>query len=299
MEEKDKLILSPWIVVQRFRDSMKGVRCNWPIIAISLAPFLCYLIVFKNYAILRSFFGLDVTNPPNYEILQDIEMFVFDGYLPHRILSSHPLLLLDFLAAIPYLVHFPLPFLFGYYLYATPRRRKQLPAFVWFAGWVNLLAVLVQLFYPTAPPWFRDSMYVRNGEVLARVENEAGFARIDAFLNIKLFHSIYGASPVKFGAMPSLHIAWPACILMAKPWGSTRIGIIHLIWIFWAALYSNHHYAIDGIAGILLVVLVNAAMLRIYCPFKTIPSLFVVDLFDLDPLLPVRNRSLEVPDRKT
>ena len=67
--------------------------------------------------------------------------------------------------------------------------------------------------------------------------------------------------------MPSLHVAWPAIILVCNPWISERFAVFHLLWIHWASMYSNHHYGIDGIAGILLTVAVKLGMSRIYTPF--------------------------------
>jgi membrane-associated phospholipid phosphatase len=160
--------------------------------------------------------------------------------------------------------------LFGLYLFANAQRRKQLLPFIWMAGLVNFLAVLVQFFFPTAPPWFTDSAVYDevDGRFIRSANNEAGFERLDILFNVKLFHSIYGASPVKFGAMPSLHVAWPAIICVSKPWISLRFAIGHVAWIFWAALYSNHHYGVDAIAGIGLVLVVYFCMTRLYSPFE-------------------------------
>lgn len=246
----------------------------WRTLLISSAPFLGYLFVFKNYTLIRAMSGLEQSHPPNFDILQNLEKVVF-FCLPHQILSQNHNLFLDFLAAIPYLVHFPLPFIFAYYIYFHPRRSHQMPAVLWFAGWVNLVAVLIQLFFPTAPPWFTDTaVYSKDHTLVSVGNNEAGFERIDNFIGYKMFHSIYGASPIKFGAMPSLHVAWPAIILISKPWFSLRVGVVHVIWIVWAALYSNHHYGIDAIAGISLVIFINLCMVFIYCPFKPV-SIFV------------------------
>jgi hypothetical protein len=67
------------------------------------------------------------------------------------VLSGYTSITLDILAAIPYLVHFPLPVLFIIYLVVSPQRRGGLYSFVWLAGWVNFLAVLFQFFVPCAP----------------------------------------------------------------------------------------------------------------------------------------------------
>lgn len=82
-------------------------------------------------------------------------------------------------------------------------------------------------------PWFNDSaIYSADGELIGMGPNEAGFARLDRLLGITTFADIYGgiivsnlgsllpysgcaASTVKFGAMPSLHVAWP-CVIYVR-----------------------------------------------------------------------------------
>ena len=71
--------------------------------------------------------------------------------LPHRVLSRYACTELDVLAAIPYLIHFPLPVLFAVYILSSAQRRQQLGPFLWCAGMVNFLAVVVQLLYQTGP----------------------------------------------------------------------------------------------------------------------------------------------------
>ena len=240
---------------------------EWKNVLISALPFLMYLFVFKYYVFLREYTGMSEITKPNRNVLPYLEELAFNC-LPHRKLAQFANPVLDFLAAIPYLVHFPLPLLFAGYLYTNARRRRQIYPFLWCAGWVNFLAVIVQFVFPTAPPWFADSaVFDDKGHLIAVANNEAGFERLDKMFNVQLFHSIYSASPVKFGAMPSLHVAWPAIILVSKPWFSDTVGVLHVVWIAWAALYSNHHYGVDAMAGIFLVFLVNYCMTRIYCPF--------------------------------
>lgn len=261
-------------VVDRLLSHMKAVQ--WLHLLLAAAPFLSYLLVFKYYAFLRDITGMTNRTPPNLDLLPAMELVVFHC-LPHKLFAKLACIPLDLLAAVPYLIHFPLPVLFIVYLYLNPRRRRHIFPMLWCAGWVNFLAVLFQFTFPTAPPWFVDSaVFGENGNLVSVGNNEAGFERLDTLFGIKLFHSIYGASPVKFGAMPSLHVAWPAIILVCRPWFSTRFGVLHLVWISWAALYSNHHYGVDAIAGIALAFLVNLAMLKIYCPFKPV-SMFLED----------------------
>lgn len=231
-------------------------------------PFLMFLFVFSNYSFLRNITGLSSVSTPNGAFLPWLEMLVFHCY-PHRILArfAHPVL--DFFAAVPYLFHFGLPFLFIAYKFASSRSVSGVYPFLWCAGWVNLVAIIIQLIFPTTPPWFVDSaVFGPNGEFLKSQANEAGFHRLDAVLGFPFFHNIYATSPVKFGAFPSLHVAWPAVILVSGPWISEKFAMFHVAWITWAALYSNHHYGVDAIAGILLVFLVNFMMIKVWSPFQ-------------------------------
>lgn len=236
-------------------------------IAVIALPFLCYFLLYFNYSLFRTIIGLGKVTRPNYTFLPWLEVLIFHCY-PHQILAgfAHPLL--DIVAAVPYLVHFPLPALFAIYKVATTRRIHGLFPFVWCAGWVNLLSTIIQFLFPTAPPWFVDSVvFSPDGSILKFAANEAGFHRLDAILGVPFFHSLYSASPLKYGAMPSLHVAWPAIVLVSGPWISERFAMFHIAWITWAALYSNHHYGVDAIAGIFLVFLVNFMMRKVWSPF--------------------------------
>ena len=234
---------------------------------LALIPFLTYLLIFSCYKDFRKITDLDDLSPPNYVVLSSLEYSLFFCH-PHKLLSYFANPFFDVLAAIPYLIHFPLPFLFGLYLASSSRRRAALYPYVWCAGWVNLIAVLFQATFPTAPPWFTDSAVLDvHGEVLYEMPNEAGFKRLDRLFGFGLFHNIYSQSPLKFGAFPSLHVAWPVVILFNHPWFGKKAAVGHIIWITLAALYITHHYLVDALGGILLVVFVRVCMWRLWSPF--------------------------------
>ncbi|EDO39005.1 predicted protein [Nematostella vectensis] len=237
---------------------------------IAFLPFISFLLIYSNYRIIRESTGLSKIIKPNSSFLPWLELLVFHCY-PHQILKTFSNPVFDFVAAVPYLIHFPLPFFFAVYkLFCTRTIQGTFP-FMWCAGWVNLVAVIIQLLFPTTPPWFVDSaVWDTNGELMKAGANEAGFHRIDGILGMPFFHSIYSASPVKFGAFPSLHVAWPAIILVCGPWINEKFAMLHVAWITWAALYSNHHYGVDALAGLMLVFLVNFMMRKVWSPFKTI-----------------------------
>lgn len=139
---------------------------------------------------------------------------------------------------------------------------------MWCAGWVNFLAVIVQFTFPTASPWFVDSAILdEHGNVIYEYPNEAGFKRLDEILGFAIFHGIYSQSPVKFGAFPSLHVAWPMIVFLNNPWFGKKFAAVHVLWITLAANYSTHHYLIDAVGGILLCILVKLCILKIWSPF--------------------------------
>lgn len=253
-----------------FLETWHGKLLQLPVqsIALSLLPFALYLLVFSNYTLLRSLTGLDLVSQPNVHTLPMLERSLFLGCLPHRFFSAYAHPLFDVLAAIPYLVHFPLPALYGLWLVTSRQRRRDFFQFMWLAGWVNFIAVLIQLTVPTAPPWFADSaVFDQGGQLISASPNEAGFERLDALVGVSIFHDIYSKSPVKFGAFPSLHVAWPTIIVACRPWLGFRLAVLHVVWITWAALYSTHHYGIDALGGILLVVVLRGCV-KMWHPFK-------------------------------
>jgi membrane-associated phospholipid phosphatase len=245
------------------------LRKNLPIkpTLFAFAPYLLYLLLYSNYALIRTITGLESKRKVSFTTLPKLEYMLFHFY-PHRFLAQFATPVLDFFAAIPYLIHFPLPALYLLYLLVSEKRRRQVFSFMWCAGWVNLCTVTFQLLCPTAPPWFVDSaVFDSEGHVIKAAANEAGFHRLDALIGHNFFHKIYSASPLKFGAFPSLHVAWPAIIVVNQPWVSKKFAWLHVVWIVWAAMYSNHHYGVDALGGIILVFIVNFSMIKIWSPF--------------------------------
>jgi hypothetical protein len=237
-------------------------------IVTAFVPFLCYLALFKNYNMLRAVTGLDEITKPSLTFLPWLENFVFHC-MPHKIFASFHTPVLDVLAAVPYLIHFVLPFVFIAYLKVV-RRTRDIYHFIWCLGWVNFTVVLFQFLFPTAPPWYTDSaQFGIDGRVRDDLLGppEAGFVRVDRMLGFPLFNGIYSRSPLKFGAFPSLHVAWPCVVLCCGPWISRKVGIAHVAWITWAALYSNHHYAVDALMGIAIVLFITHMASRVWSPF--------------------------------
>ena len=193
-------------------------------------------------------------------------------FVTETISSTRPNKILDILAAIVYTTHFTIPFLFTAYLFFK-HGMYSVNRFAWYFGMINTIAVIIQILHPTAPPWYTDICSAAvdhdHGETMKITKgNAAGLKRVDNMLHVPFFTIIYAQSKVVFGAFPSLHASWPLLISVIKPEGLGLFpwGVIHSLWVAWAALYLSHHYFIDAIGGWILVILVITDWKKLLLP---------------------------------
>ncbi len=169
---------------------------------------------------------------------------------PNEYWLSHTSPLLDILAGLFYLCWIPLPLAFAGYLFYKDKETFLRFSLTFLL--VNLLGFVIYYAYPAAPPW-----YVRlyGFEFHAHTPgNTAGLARFDQLVNAPVFASLYAKSSNVFAAMPSLHASYPLVVLyygIRRRMG--RINILFgtiMVGIWFAAVYSSHHYVLDVLAGI-------------------------------------------------
>jgi inositol phosphorylceramide synthase catalytic subunit len=188
--------------------------------------------------------------------LYDAEAYLFgiahQGVLltPNEYWEQHSFALADVLSGIFYLCWIPVPLGFATFLFY--KDRDQFIRFSLTFLLVNLLGFLVYYLYPAAPPW-----YVRNygfDFIQSTPGNTAGLSRFDQFFDVAIFQSLYSKSSNVFAAMPSLHSAYPLIVLYFA-W-KNKLGPINFIFglitagIWFAAVYTGHHYVLDVLAGI-------------------------------------------------
>jgi membrane-associated phospholipid phosphatase len=178
----------------------------------------------------------------------------------------HPSAVLDAVCAVPYATFLLVCFAFATWLFFADYARMV--RFTWSFLALNLAGFVTYHVYPAAPPWY----YHAHGcliDVLAHADEGAALARVDARLGIHYFGGMYNRSSVVFGAMPSLHVAyallvalegWPA---FAHGWRVASFGFFALM--CFSAVYLDHHWVLDVLAGIaysVVVVLVARAATR-------------------------------------
>jgi inositol phosphorylceramide synthase catalytic subunit len=205
-----------------------------------------YMKAFPNY----------VYNTVHIQDLYNTERSLFgmvqDGKLvtPNEYFRVHSAAWVDVLTGFFYLCWIPVPLGFAAYLFFKDRSRflQFLLTFLL----VNLLGFVVYYLYPAAPPWYVQE---HGFDFIAGTPgNTAGLIRFDQFFGVTIFQSLYQKGSNVFAAMPSLHSAYPL-IVFYTAWkarlraGTIVFGII-TVGIWFAAVYTSHHYILDVLAGI-------------------------------------------------
>ncbi|EMC95690.1 hypothetical protein BAUCODRAFT_499183 [Baudoinia panamericana UAMH 10762] len=190
-------------------------------------------------------------------VLPALENILYGANLSN-ILSAHKNTVLNVLAWIPYgLTHFGAPFVcsLAMFICAPP---GTVPVFARSFGYMNITGVLIQMFFPCSPPWY-ENMYGLAPANYSMPGSPAGLAAIDKILGFDLYTSTFTASPLVFGAFPSLHSgsATIEALFMCHTFPRLRpLFIAYALWLWWSTMYLSHHYAIDLVAGSLIAAVV-------------------------------------------
>jgi membrane-associated phospholipid phosphatase len=194
----------------------------------------------------------------------DVALFPARGGSVQEWLAAHHTPFLDLLFAVPYTIFIYLVFVYGTYLFFRDRARMRHYLLAFAVG--NFLSFASWLLLPAAPPWYVHT----HGCAIdtSVVANPAGLARVDAMLGINYYASFYGRASAVFGAMPSMHCAYPLIGLLTAWRAAGRTRVIHVsYWLVMslAAMYLDHHWVVDILAGWItaaLSVVIAGAWLR-------------------------------------
>jgi hypothetical protein len=169
---------------------------------------------------------------------------------PNEYWRTHQHLFLDILAGCFYLCWIPLPLAFAGYLYYRDKEAYFRFSLTFLT--VNLLGFVIYYAYPAAPPWYVQQVgFAFHPHTPG---NTAGLGRWDDYFHVHVFAGLYAKSSNVFAAMPSLHAAYPLTVLYygiryRLGWWNALFALI-MAGIWFAAVYSGHHYVLDVLAGI-------------------------------------------------
>lgn len=215
--------------------------------------FIVFWILFDYMKVLPNYRFQTVHIQDLYEAEKKLFGFVANGKMltPNEYWRLNGQPTLDILSGFFYLCWIPLPLTFAAYLFVK-KRNIFLPFSLTFLL-VNLIGFVGYYWYPAAPPWYVHQY----GFVFeaGTPGNTAGLEKFDQFFGMGIFKSLYAKSSNVFAAMPSLHSAYPLVVLYFGV--KHRLGKVNLFFglitagIWFAAVYSNHHYILDVLAGVL------------------------------------------------
>ena len=142
---------------------------------------------------------------------------------------------------------------------------------------VNIIGFIIYYIYPAAPPWYVQHY---GFQFIAHTPgNTAGLQRFDNFFHAGIFNSLYAKSSNVFAAMPSLHSSYP---LITLYYGiKNRLGAINIVFaiimfgIWFAAVYSSHHYILDVLAGITCAIIGIFIFQKWIAPHKKFQATFI------------------------
>ena len=205
-----------------------------------------YMRAFPNYA----YRAVDVA--PLYHLEKSLFGIQQQGQVvtPNEFWLLHHRPWLDVLCGIFYLCWVPIPLGFAGYLFFTNRRLFF--AFSLTCLLVNILGFILYYLHPAAPPWYVQQHGLAFQPLT--MGSTAGLARFDSYLGVSIFQGIYAKNANIFAAMPSLHSAYPAIVLFYEL--KNKAGVFNLFFlvimvgIWFAAVYTSHHYVLDVLAGI-------------------------------------------------
>ena len=176
---------------------------------------------------------------------------IFYGANLSNILAAHQTVMLDLLAWLPYgMIHFGAPVVCSaiMFVFGPP---GIVPSFAKAFGYMNLIGVTIQLLFPCSPPWY-ENMYGLAPANYSMSGSPAGLARLDQLFGFDMYTSRFTASPLVFGAFPSLH---SGCGIMESLFMShvfprlSPLFVVYILWLWWSTMYLAHHYAVDLVAG--------------------------------------------------
>ena len=169
---------------------------------------------------------------------------------PNEFFAAHHSAYLDVVSGCFYLCWVPVPLAFAAIMFFKNRKIFFQFSLTFFL--VNFIGFVGYYLYPAAPPWY-VAEYGFNF-LPSTPGNTAALGRFDALTGMNIFKSIYAKSSNVFAAMPSLHASYLVIVLFygikarLKAWNVLFAVIMLGIWF--AAVYSSHHYVLDVLAGI-------------------------------------------------
>jgi hypothetical protein len=221
-------------------------------VVIGFSVFIVFWIIYDYLKAVPNFNYREVTISGIY----NLEKYIFGIKENDVVLTlneywiKHETPFLDLLCGFFYLNWMPVPLMFALYLFNTNKREFLYFSLSFFL--VNMLGFVIYYIVPAAPPWYVQKY---GFEFIPLTQsNVAGLIKFDQLVGVPVFQSIYSKGSNVFAAMPSLHSAYPLVVLVYSIRNSFKVMSVFFAvitaGIWFAAVYTSHHYLLDVLAGI-------------------------------------------------
>jgi membrane-associated phospholipid phosphatase len=197
--------------------------------------------------------------------LYDLELFffgwLFDGQIPAFWFQNYQYTPLVLITAIIYSLHIFIPIFLAILVGYISDNKEALRFMIISLVFTCFLAFVTFTLFPTAAPWYVDKYgYVQPSKTVGLTESAGGLLIIDDIFNIKLFgpyYENYNADP--FAAFPSMHSGFSffSAFYFIKYYKHkskfTWLALLYPLSVWFSAVYLQHHYIVDLIAGAIYV----------------------------------------------
>lgn len=202
--------------------------------------------------------------------LRDLELRYFGVESGGRVMTlpdyfyENPSLVLDLVCAVPYGTFLFVSIGYGIFLFFRGAESQQ--RFAWGFLLVNLMGFITYRLYPAAPPWYFHE-HGCSVDLATPASQGTHLARVDEFLGVGYFASMYARSSNVFGAMPSLHVAYPLLMVIEGWQHHGKLGKGALLgfyaWMCFSAVYLDHHWVLDVVVGSFYALVVGFALRKL------------------------------------
>jgi membrane-associated phospholipid phosphatase len=226
-----------------------------------LRDWVPFVVIFLGWEAMRGI-ATKTGFAPHVSDLAHLETGLFGGHLPTAVLQQALNVgtlgrVLSYAATVVYFCHFVFPLAVGMVLWLVDR--VQFVRFTTALMGMALVAFVIFLLVPTAPPWYAETHGVLSG-----------FQKIIGTTlpsSVSPYYQNLNPNPV--AAFPSLHAAFPflgfLALLRVYPRGAW-IAFAWCLMVWFSVVFLGEHYVIDVMGGILLAALSWLVMMRVAVP---------------------------------
>ncbi len=226
-----------------------------------LRDWVPFVVIFLGWEAMRGI--ADKTGfVPHVSDLAHVETTLFFGHVPSAVLQQTLNVgtlgrVLAYAATVVYFCHFVFPLAVGMVLWLVDR--VQFVRFTTALMGMALVAFVIFLLLPTAPPWYAQ----QHGVI-------SGFQKIIGTTlpsSVSPYYNSLNPNPV--AAFPSLHAAFPflgfLALLRVYPRGAW-IAFAWCVAVWFSVVFLGEHYVVDVIAGVVLAAVSWWVMMGVAVP---------------------------------